>query len=72
MYFYRDSEGNEADLLLPTGVSFYAIEIKAGTTANPDDSEGLKTFALHHPQSIAGGNVIYGGVQSQNRSDWPV
>ena len=30
MYFYRDSEGNEADLLLPTGVSFYAIEIKAG------------------------------------------
>ena len=30
MYFYRDSEGNEVDLLLPTGGKMHAIEIKAG------------------------------------------
>lgn len=72
MYFYRDSEGNEVDLLLPTGGKLHAIEIKAGATVNPDYFKGLKTFAAHHPQAVAGGGVVYGGAQSQNRSDWPV
>lgn len=72
MYFYRDSEGNEVDLLLPTGGQLHAIEIKAGATVNPDYFKGLKTFAAHHPQVLAGGNVIYGGAQNQHRSDWPV
>ena len=72
MYFYRDSEGNEVDLLLPTGGKLHAIEIKAGATINPDYFKALKTFTSHHPQAITGGNVIYGGFQSQHRSDWPV
>ena len=72
MYFYRDSEGNEVDLLLPTGGKLHAIEIKAGATINPDYFRGLKTFATHHPNAVAGGGVVYGGTQSQNRSDWPV
>jgi len=72
MYFYRDSDGNEVDLLLPTGGKLYAIEIKAGATVNPDYFKGLKTFAAHHPQAIAGGSVLYGGTQSQSRSDWNV
>jgi predicted AAA+ superfamily ATPase len=72
MYFYRDSEGNEVDLLLPTGGKMYAIEIKAGATVNPDYFKGLKTFAAHHPTALAGGCVVFGGVQGQNRSDWPV
>ena len=72
MYFYRDSEGNEVDLLLPTGGKLHAIEIKAGATVNPDYFKGLKTFASHQPQALAGGNVVYGGLQSQHRSDWPV
>ncbi len=72
MYFYRDSEGNEVDLLLPTGTKLHAIEIKAGATIIPDYFKGLKTFASHHPQAVSGGNVIYGGVEGQSRSDWPV
>lgn len=72
MYFYRDSEGNEVDLLLPTGGKMHAIEIKAGATVNPDYFKGLKAFASHHPASIAGGGVVFGGTQSQSRSDWPV
>ena len=72
MYFYRDSEGNEVDLLLPTGGKMHAIEIKAGATVNPDYFKGLKTFAAHHPSVVAGGRVIFGGTQGQNRSDWPV
>ena len=48
MYFYRDSEGNEVDLLLPTGGQWHAIEIKAGATVNPDYFKVLKTFASTH------------------------
>lgn len=35
LYFYRDSEGNEVDLLMPIGRQLHAIEIKAGATVNP-------------------------------------
>ena len=72
MYFYRDSEGNEVDLLLPTGGKLQAIEIKAGATVNPDYFKGLKTFAAHHPQALSGGSVLFGGIDGQSRSDWPV
>lgn len=72
MYFYRDSEGHEVDLLLPVGSQVHAIEIKAGATVNPDYFRGLKTFAAHHPQALAGGSVMFGGSTGQARSDWPV
>jgi predicted AAA+ superfamily ATPase len=72
MYFYRDSAGNEVDLLLPNGGGLHAIEIKAGSTVNHDYFKGLKTFAAHHPQAVRGGGVIYGGQQGQARTDWPV
>jgi predicted AAA+ superfamily ATPase len=72
MYFYRDSDGNEVDLLLPTGGKLHAIEIKAGATVNPDYFKGLKTFAAHNPNAMVGGSVVYGGTQSQGRSNWNV
>jgi uncharacterized protein len=72
LHFYRDSEGNEVDLLMPQGGGQHAIEIKAGATVNNDYFKGLKTFASHHPAHIKGGSVIYGGDTHQPRSDWPV
>jgi uncharacterized protein len=72
MYFYRDSDGNEVDLLLPVGGKFHAIEIKAGQTVNSDYFKGLKNFAANYSQTLAGGSVVFGGSQSQYRSDWPV
>lgn len=72
MYFYRDSEGNEVDLLIPVGTQMHAIEIKAGATINPDYFKGLKTFAAHQPAVFASGCVVFGGADGQSRSDWPV
>lgn len=72
MYFYRDSEGNEVDLLLPVGGKLHAIEIKAGATINSDYFKGLRRFAAHHPSALSGGSVVFGGTESQLRSDWPV
>ena len=72
MYFYRDSEGNEVDLLLPVGGKMHAIEIKAGATVAKDYFKGLKIFSAHHPASFESGCVVFGGAQGQNRIDFPV
>ena len=72
LYFYRDSEGNEVDLLMPIGRQLHAIEIKAGATVNPDYFKGLKRFDAHHPDTLRSGCVVFGGAPSQARSPWPV
>ena len=72
LYFYRDSTGNEVDLLLPAGGRHRAMEIKAGATVNPDYFRALKQFAKAHPDQLESGGVLYGGDQNQSRSDWPV
>jgi predicted AAA+ superfamily ATPase len=72
LYFYRDSEGNEVDLLMPVGRQVHAIEIKAGGTVNPDYFKGLKRFEANHPDMLQSGCVVFGGSQSQARSPWPV
>jgi len=72
MYFYRDAEGNEVDLLLPIGRQLHAVEIKAGQTVNSDYFKGLKAFSKYYPDVCAGGGVVFGGDQGQPRTDWPV
>ena len=72
LYFYRDAQGNEVDLLMPVGSQMHAIEIKAGSTVNPDYFKGLKRFEGHHRQALLSACVIYGGAQSQARAPWPV
>ena len=72
MYFYRDSTGNEVDLLLPAAGKYRALEIKAGATVNADYFRGLAQFAKAHGGQMEGGCVVYGGEQNQRRSDWPV
>ena len=58
--------------LLPAGGKLHAIEIKAGVAIHPYCLEGPKTFTLHHPRTVMGGNVIYDGFQGQHRGNWPV
>ena len=72
LYFYRDSAGNEVDLLVPDGRQLWPVEIKAGATVNADYFRGLRTFFDHHPQVAAGGCVVFGGDADQSRSRWPV
>lgn len=72
LHFYRDSTGNEVDLLIPSGGQVHAMEIKAGATVNPDYFKGLSQFAKAHPGQLASGSVMYGGESGQQRSDWPV
>jgi len=43
--FWRDSTGNEVDLLHPVGEKQYAFEIKSGATYSPDFLKGISKWA---------------------------
>ncbi len=66
--FYRDSNGNEVDLLIGLGPDFFPVEIKAGMTINRDYFKGLQhiseLFSLPY-----GRGLIYGGNEQQERTD---
>ena len=71
LFFYRESNGNEVDLLAESGRNLCAMEIKSGATVNPDYFKGLRHFvkAVGTKRRITGG-VIYGGSEIQKRSDF--
>jgi len=66
LHFYRDSNGNEVDLLLGIGPDLYPVEIKAGMTINRDFFKGLERFAANFP-TPHGQGLIYGGDEPQQR-----
>ena len=47
--FYRDSDGNEIDLLIYQNGNYYPIEIKKHGTPGSDDIKAFKTFAKKEP-----------------------
>lgn len=73
LFFYRESNGNEIDLLAENGRDLCAVEIKSGATVNPDYFKSLRHFvkAVGTGRRIAGA-IIYGGNDIQKRSDFPV
>ncbi|WP_419661477.1 AAA ATPase like protein [Desulfosarcina variabilis str. Montpellier] len=70
LYFYRDSRGNEVDLILTNEPDLFPIEIKAGMTITRDYFKGLNHFAKLFPDSIPNGSgLVYGGETEQQRSN---
>ena len=69
--FFRDSRGLECDLLYETGGGVSAIEIKSGATVASDYFTSINRVAELLP-SVSGKTVVYGGAESQLRSDCEV
>jgi len=67
LYFYRDSHGNEVDLLAPEGRLIHAAEIKSGSTFSTGLLNGLRRF---RQVTDSGGELmlIYNG-RTQTMSD---
>jgi len=61
LYFFRDSNGNEVDLLFESGRELVAIEVKASATYRPDLLKGLKRFKALAP-NIKATFLIYAGT----------
>lgn len=73
LFHYRESRGAEIDLLIEQGKGLAIVEIKSGATVNKDFFKNLRRFSrrmqderqLRPVQS----HVVYGGDDSQQRSD---
>ncbi len=67
MYFFRDSTGNEVDLLLEKNGETFAIEVKAGKKINSEMTSGIRYWLKYQPQSK--GILFYSGKSGINSTD---
>jgi predicted AAA+ superfamily ATPase len=65
--FYRDSRGNEVDLILESGRDAFPLEVKAGATIAGDFFKGLEHFSRLAGDLPFGGGLVYGGREIQQR-----
>ncbi|MFO7727583.1 MAG: ATP-binding protein [Desulfonatronovibrio sp.] len=70
--FYRDSSGNEVDVVIERGHDLVLLEIKAGQTVSRSYFQGLDRFAHVVGERVRGGMVVYSGEKAQRRSSWEV
>ncbi len=61
MYYFRDSNHNEIDLLLEQGTKILPIEIKSGQTINTDFFKGLEYWRKLTEGANSPAVLIYGG-----------
>lgn len=70
--FYRDSRGNEVDLILESGRDVFPLEVKAGATIVGDFFKGLEHFSRMAGDLPCGGGLVYGGRETQQRGPFRV
>lgn len=68
LYFWRDNKGSEIDCLIEHENKLIPVEIKAGRTIAPDFFKGLKYWVNLADQKSGPPYLIYGGNESQERS----
>ena len=61
LYFYRDSNGNEVDLLIKNGSGYDCYEIKSASTFHADFLKGLESFESTFPDLTRQKALIYSG-----------
>lgn len=82
MYFFRDTHGNEVDLLIPRNRRLIPVEIKSAATFSPDFLKGMRRLREATGDTVADGFVLYDGEQEHRigterifnpllAADWP-
>jgi uncharacterized protein len=66
LYFYRDSKGNEVDLVLERGRNLIPIEIKSSSTWHSDFLKGCVHFSSLATEQVPETYIIYSGEQELN------
>lgn len=69
LYFFRDSHGNEVDLLIREKGALTPIEIKSASTFSVDFIKGLERFQALPINRVTAGAVLYNGEQRFNVRD---
>ena len=61
IYFYRDSNGNEVDILIKNKDKYDLLEVKSSKTFHPDFLKGISSFERAFPELVGQKHVIYTG-----------
>ena len=69
LYFYRDSNQNEVDILVDHGTSLDAIEVKSAMTFSPSFEKTLKKVDTWLNTPIDHRTVVYAGTLEDEKSD---
>lgn len=65
VYFYRDKNGNEVDVLLSDANKLTQIEIKSSATFNSEFYKNLNYLKKIYPRRIEKSFLVYTGNQEQ-------
>jgi predicted AAA+ superfamily ATPase len=68
LYYFRDSNGNEIDLLIPDGQDLIPIEIKSSETFHNQFLRGIHYIDKIYSSRIKKSYIIYGGTAEQKIS----
>ncbi len=66
LMFYRDSNGNEIDLLVPDGQTWEGYEIKSSSTYNSAFEKGFHSLTIQLDAQLTRRAVIYCGTQERH------
>lgn len=69
LFFYRDSNGLEVDLLLKNGSDYTAIEIKSSQTYHPDFESGIRSLNKVMKDSLTHKAILYAGDFENHSSE---
>lgn len=67
LYFWRDSNGNEVDVIIESGDKLMPVEIKSGKTVNREFFHGLEKWLKLAGDQVYSPVLIYGGDESFNQ-----
>ena len=70
LMFYRDSNGNEIDLLVPDGTGIEAYEIKSASTYSSSFETGFRHLPDQLSSRLTRRAILYNG--NQERRDAPI
>ena len=68
IYFYRDSNRNEVDILIKNKDKYDLIEVKSSKTFHPDFLKGITSFERAFPELAGQKHVIYTGENQREIS----
>ncbi|WP_026279235.1 MULTISPECIES: ATP-binding protein [unclassified Thioalkalivibrio] len=71
-HFWRDSNGNEVDLLIEWAGGLMPVEIKSGQTLNRDFFTGLERWTALSGDMARSPTLVYGGEGEHQRKDMRV
>ena len=69
LFFWRDSTGNEVDVLIDHGLTLEPLEIKSGQTITKDSFGGLLKWTVLAGESAGRARLVYGGNERQDRRE---